>query len=366
MLKNIVLIVIVIVSVSCSSENLNGHFHLEFENSKNFQVWNIRDNKMRLNVPPCEFRDDNCISSQISFAGNKMQVRPWYAINYVCEYSIDENGTVTMDDGKSVMRLVSHSNCITSQEYFSEKTKNHTDSFQLLEETMTGELALPREKENELIVIRESAKQSQLLFNGKLIQKVEEIPTTQNKSIWLHIDKRVEIGDIAPILKHLNQSGYKYYFSALTNNPEQLRLLERNIESINKTEEGFEIDICKFCKGHLDEVDFVLKAEILDPEKCLIQGDTVRLPLDQKSISGYLRNNKANRLNTQIQLAIPETTTFETYLQFIDNSSLGGISEFLENYIKSNKDLDKLMSSRKDKKLPIRIKEIIKKEDNQK
>jgi len=347
---------VIILSASCSSEKLNGHFHLEFENSKNFQVWNIKNNRMRMNAPDCEFRDDNCFSSQISFRGNKMLVRPWYAIDYVGEYSIDENGTVTMDNGKSVMRLVPHSNCTTSQEYFYEKTKNYTDSFQLPDEIMTGEVALPTEKENELIIIGERSKQSQLLFNGKEIKSVEEIPTTQNESIWLHIDKRVEVGDIVPILKYLNQNGYKYYFSALSNssallqNPEQIRLLGRNIESINSTEEGFEIDICEFCDKHpVNQIDSVLRVEILDPKN---------------EISGYLRANKATRLNTQIQLTIPETTTFEIYLQFVDNmSSLNSVNKILTEYMDS-KDLDKAIDNRKDE-LPIRIKEIIKKENNQ-
>lgn len=361
MFKNIALIIIVILSASCSSENLNGHFHLEFENSKNFQVWNIKNNRMLMNRPLSEIRD-NSFSSQISFRGNKMRVRPWYVINYVGDYSIDENGVVTMDDGKSVMRLVPHSNCIKTQEYFSEKTKNYTNSFQLPDEIMKGEVALPTEKENELIVIRKGSEQSQLLFNGKEIQNVEEIPTTQNESIWLHIDKRMEVGDVVLILKHLNQNGYKYYFSALLENPEQIRLLERNIESINSTEEGFEIDVCEFCDKHpVSQIDSVLKVEILGLDEWLIQGNKVNTQIVGSTISGYLRANRETS-NIQIEVIIPETTTFESYLQFMTRTNFSK-SDKIPTYIEPNNKALELMKRelRKTKEFPIRIKELIKK-----
>lgn len=366
--KNIALILLITLLISCSNENLNGHYHLEWEHAEQFQTWNIKNNRMVINRSVCPDEDDNCFSSQISFVGDSMFVMPWVDINFECKYSIDKNGIVIMKYGENTAKLIPHSNCKSNTEYFSEKTKNHKESIQFIEETMTGKAVLPSEYENELIAIyKNKDEKSILLFNGKRIQNLEEIPKSQNKSIWLHLDKRIELKEILPILQNINQKGYEIYFSALSQseNNEEVQLLSRKIESINNVDKGFEVEICDFCEKYLvSQIDSILRIEVIEAEKYFIQGDTVDLFQTRKRIVRFLGKNRTARLNTQIQFVIPQHTTFEIYFRLIDEMKFVHIelSDIMTYSGENDKDMEAIRNDILDRKkeFPIRIKEIIK------
>ncbi len=373
-LRNIGLLILIILSESCSDENLNGHYHLEWGNGNQFQVWNIKDNKMVINREVCADRDDDCFSSQIRFKGDKMFIEPWVDINYECKYSIEENGTISMKDGRIDMKLIPHFDCKSNQEYFSEKIQNYTKSNQFIIGSMTGEAALPSRNKNELLIFySKENEETNVLFNGNMIEKLSEIVKSNEETIWLTIEKSIELNEIIPILIELKERGYKPYFSALSKreNNEQIQLISRNIESIIETDKGYEIDICEFCEKHqVTKIDSILKIEIIEPERYFIQGDTVDLFQTRNRIARYLGMNRTSRLNTQIEFYIPEQTNFENYFRLMDEINFVHISISDITFYKGKDDLDASWIRKKQEnyesdeildEFPIRIKEIIKK-----
>lgn len=369
-IKFIGIIIILVILESCSNKKLNGHYHLEWDNnSSSFQIWNIKDNKMVINKENCSDNDNNCFSSLIKLTKNKITVDPWVDFTFETNYSIDKDSIISMESNNGVLKLTPHSNCQANQNYFFEKTKEHTKSFQLIEETMTGHSVLPSKKENELIVIFEKENEnSVLLFNGNRITNLKEIPKSNNKSIWLHIDKRIHLNKVIPILRELKIKKYKFYFSALSKreNNEQIQLLTRNIESINNLNNKYEVDICEFCDKHkVEQIESILKVEIIEPEKYLIQGDTVDLFQTRKRIVRHLIKDRKSRLNTQIEFLIPQRTTFETYLRLIDEINFVHVelTEIMTYQGKNDKDKEAIRNHtlNRKKEFPIKIKEIIKK-----
>lgn len=354
---------------SCSNETLNGHFHLEWENvDKPFQVWNIENNRMVINREICQIGDEDCFSSQVKFKGNRIMIEPWVDIDYQAEYEIDDKGVITMRNENTLLKLVPHVNCISNKKYFQNKLQNHTNALELVEESMTGKTKLPSDYENELIVTyEESESKSELILNSKQINSPDEIPQSKGKSIWLHIDRRENMKRLIPIIDNLHQKGYKQYFSALSirENREQIQLLSRNFESLNKVKDGYEITMCEYCEKYpTSQNDSIIKIEVMGPEKYYIQSDTVDLFQTRNRIVRYLGMNRTSRLNTQIQFEIPDNLNFESYFRIVDEINYVHIalSEIVNYNGEQDENMEDIKNGKLDRKMefPIRIKETIK------
>ena len=368
-LTSISILMLTILLASCSNVKLNGHFHLECVNDNTqFQVWNIKNNRMVINREVCKSGEEDCFSSQIKFTGGKIMVEPWVDIDYEADYEIDDKGIITMKNERNILKLVPHFNCVSNLDYFQNKTQTDPDTFQLVQESMTGNSRLPSSYENELIVTYANAEsKSELILNSKYINSIDEIPKSNGKSIWLHIDKRVTLKQIAPIIADLNEKGFKQYFSALSirENNEEIQLLSRNIKSISKEKEKYQIEICEFCEKYpINQIDSILKIEVLGLEKYYIQSDTVDLFQTRNKIVRYLGKSRTSRLNTQIQFEFSDNLSYENYFRLMDEINFVHIelSEIMNYKGKEDEDMEDIRNGKLDKKkeFPIRIKEVIK------
>lgn len=366
---------LLLLFISCSNPTLDGHYHLEWNNGNSqFQVWNIKNNRMRINEEVCE-REDNCFYSKISFNRNKIEVRPWVDIVYEAKYEMFTDGSLymytTYDEKIDTLKLIPHKNCKLNDEYLYDLTKDYTKSFEIESDLFTGKSSSLNQNKIELTIgIKDKDDQVFLLFNKKQISKINEIPISNEingKSIWVHIDSRVQLSQIINILKYLTDKGYTISFTAKTEreNKEQIQLITRNIESIIETNNQFEVNLCLFCEKYPNNpIDSIFNIRMIEVEKYILGVDTIDLFQTRNKIVDFLGKNRTTRLNNQIQIEIPASTNFGSYQRLIDDLNFVHIS--LSEIVYYNGKDDKDMKAIKNHSIntinefPIRIKEIIK------
>jgi biopolymer transport protein ExbD len=360
---------------ACNSPKLDGHYHLIWDkNGRQFQTWNISNNRMKINEEVCS-NPDSCSSSVISFQRNTITINPWVDIEYTANYKIDEEGVVTMYGDNDTLWLVPQYDCLASTKYFENKTKQLTDSFNLLPETMTGVAEFPANYENELI-IGGNPNSPFFIFNTRELKKTTnegfDIAETKNQSVWIHVDKHILVQEALPIVKELFEKGYLIHYSTiqLMENNEQIKLMDRTIRDFNLSEKQIEIDYCEFCSKHSDSKhDSIVKIEMLGADQYVMNGDTNDLFHTRNSLVRYIIQNRTTRLNTQIQLEIDGTTPFSDYLTLLDELRWVHVETSDITYYKGKDDPDADWIRKKQEnfksqeildEFPMRIKEIIK------
>lgn len=366
---------IIILFIACNTPTLEGHYHLVWnKNNEQFQTWNIRDNRMKINEEVCS-NSDSCFSSVISFSGNTITINPWVDIEYNAHFKIDEQGIVTMYGDNDTLQLIPHQNCISARKYFENKTKHITDSFNLLPGTMTGVAKTPESFENELI-IGYSSNAPFYIFNDHQIRKPEnwelEIKKVNDENVWVHVDNHVPIQLVLPIIKELFKKGYSVQYSTIQEreNNEQIELMDRTFTKFKTTNERYEIDYCEFCTKHpTNKIDSIVNIKMIASDLLVLNGDTNNLFQTRNSLVRYIIQNRTTRLYTQIQMEINGSTPFSDYLALIDELRFAHIETSSIIYYKGKDDPDAnwIREKQEDYKshellyeFPMRIKEIIK------
>lgn len=366
---------LIILINSCSSPELNGHYHLTgIHKDKPFQIWNIRKNRMKINEEVCIKKED-CFASLISFKSNKMIVDPWVDIIYESYYSMEANGTVIMYDKRDSMRLVPHTNCLKSKVYFHNKIHKLADSIQLLSDAMVGRAEFPADFENELIV-GISKNEPFFMFNGQILKKNGKedfkIPKVNNQEIWTYIDNKITLEQVMPILLELYQKGYLIQYGTMItlDNDELIGLINRKFKNFKQIEsKKYKIDYCEYCAKYPDvKIDSVVNIKMLGGDLFLINGHTNDLFQTRNSLVRYLVQNRATRLNTEIQIEIPKHINFIDYLNLADelnfvHTSISSITYYYGKYDKDASWIRQKQEEQKEEEIlnefPIRIKEII-------
>lgn len=329
---------------------------------------------MKINEEVCS-NPDSCFSSVISFQRSTITINPWVDIEYTANYKIDEEGVVTMHGDIDTLWLVPHNDCLASHKYFENKTKQLTDSFNLLPETMTGVAEFPANYENELI-IGGNPNSPFFIFNNRELKKTTnegfDIAETKNQSVWIHVDKHILVQEALPIVKELFEKGYLIHFSTiqLMENNEQVKLMDRTIRDFNLSQKQIEIDYCEFCSKHsVSKHDSIVKIEMLGADHYIMNGDTNDLFQTRNNLVRYIIQNRTTRLNTQIQLEIDGMTPFSDYLTLLDELRWVHVETSDITYYKGKDDPDADWIRQKQEnfksneildEFPLRIKEIIK------
>jgi hypothetical protein len=315
---------IILLCIGCNSEKLNGHYHLLWnKNIKQFQTWNIRDNRMKINEDVCSI-SDSCFTSKISFNGNTITVNPWVDIEFTAKYKIDKQGIVTMIGNNDTLWLIPSYKCITTKKYLENKTNHLTGSLNLLSDIMTGKVDFPQNYENELIVMN-SKDEPLYILNNQKIQKSGSggfgIKNVNNENVWIYVDNLVPIQSVLPIVEELFEKGYNIQYSTIQEreNNEQIKLINRSFKNFKTSKEQFEIDYCEFCTKHkTNKIDSIVNIKMLEVDKYVMNGKTDDLFQIRNSLVRYIIQNRITRLNTQIEIEINGETPFADYLTLID------------------------------------------------
>ncbi len=315
---------IITLFLGCNSEKLNGHYHLIWnKDSKQFQTWNIRDNRMKINEEVC-LDIDSCFTSKISFSGDTITVNPWVDFEFKAKYKIDKKGIVTMNGNSDTLWLIPSYKCITTKEYLEDKTKNFTDSLNLLSDIMVGEVAFPKNYENELMVLN-SKDEPLYILNNEIIQRSKsegfKIKKANNETVWVYVDNLVSVQSVLPIIEELFEKGYKIQYASVQEmeNNEQIKLINRSFKNFNTSKKQFEIDYCEFCdKYQKSKIDSGINIKMLEVDKYIMNGKTDNLFQTRNSLVRYIIQNRTTRLNTQIEIEINGNTPFADYLTLID------------------------------------------------
>ncbi|WP_282016680.1 hypothetical protein [Marinifilum flexuosum] len=371
------IIVIILLITSCSGNEpiLNGHYHLVWDKSgKQFQTWNVRDNMVVINREAGN-EPDSCFASFISFKGDTMTVNPWVDVKYTARYEIDEKGIVTMYGDTDTLWLIPHTECRTATKYFENKTIHFTDSFNLMQESMTGVAEFPENYENELI-IGGLTNAPFYIFNDKELKVTGNggfgVENGKGQNVWVHVDNNIHVQSVLPIIKELFYKGYQIHYATIQRreNNEQIKLMDRTIKDFKASSEQFEIDYCEFCSKHtVSKHDSIVKIEMLGVDHYVMNGDTNDLFQTRNSLVRYIIQNRTTRLYTQIQIEIDGMTPFSDYLKLLDELRWVHVATSDITYYKGKDDPDADWIREKQEgfksneiidEFPMRIKEIIK------
>lgn len=378
MMKKLYLLLILISLItSCNSPKLNGHYHVEWGNISSFQTWNIENNRMRINKPVCSEIDSSCFNSKIYFKGDSIYIEPWVDIYVRRKYYVDKKGIINLE-GNPVLQLIPNQNCLFSDTYFNQKTKKQLVNFNLLSNSMMyGESVFPEKHENELIIGKSKEEKAIYIFNDKLLTfNVEtknynlEKPSNGN-DLWIHVDERMQLNEITPILKEIHKKGYQIFFSSKerTENDEQVRVLEKSIVSMQEKNDSYLITSCEYCEKHpTKKIDSILKFKIFNMDSCLVEHKITDFFQLRNHTVRFLKQNRTTRLNTQIQIEINSNILFKDYLELMTEIDFVN-TELLGTYYRDSTDIDfkeilnkQYRRNSKDLHLefPLRIQEIIK------
>lgn len=329
MKKVISCLILLLVLVSCNKPNLNGHYHLEWGNRSSYQTWNIKDNRLRINDSVCNDKNLICYGMPVKFKGDTIFV-PWVDTDYAAKYQIDKNGTIIMttnyDNDYDTLRLIPKENCLTSNVYFNQKTKNQLNNFNLLSNSMMyGKSVLPKNYKNELIIGKSEEKvvyifnDNVLNFNSKTDSYNLEKSTDKNE-LWIHIDEKIKLNEVIPILKEIHQKGYSIFFTSkerLENN-EQVRVLEKSIINIDQKDTSYILNSCEYCEKHpTQKIDSIVKFTVFDMDSCLVNDKIIAVHRIRNYTSKFLGQNRNTRLSSEIQLEINSKILFKDYLEII-------------------------------------------------
>lgn len=380
MKKVISCLILLLVLVSCNKPNLNGHYHLEWGNRSSFQTWNIKNNRIRINDSVCDDRKQICYGMPIKFKGDSIFV-PWVDTDYAAKYQIDKKGTITMttnyNDNYDTLRLFPKENCLTYDGYFNQKTKNQLNNFNLLSNSMMyGKSVLPKNYKNELI-IGKSEEKVVYIFNDKVLNfnsKTDSYnleKSTDKNELWIHIDEKIKLNEVTPILKEIHQKGYSIFFSSkerLENN-EQVRVLEKSIVNIDQKDNSYVLNSCEYCEKHpTQKIDSIVKFTVFDMDSCIVNDKMTDFFQLRNHTVRFLKQNRTTRLNSQIQLEINSKILFKDYIELMTEIDFVN-NELLGTTYRDSTDIDyKIINekqfsyNRKDLEFefPLRIKEIIK------
>ncbi len=316
---------VIIFFLGCNSDKLDGHYHLIWnKNNKQFQTWNIRNNRMKINKEVC-LNVDSCFASRINFKGNIITVNPWVDFKFTAKYKIDKQGIVTMiESNNDTLWLIPSYKCITTKEYLEDKTKNFTDPLNLLSDIMVGEVAFPKNYENELMVLN-SKDEILYILNNEIIKSSKsegfKIKKVNNETVWVYVDNLVPVQSVIPIIEELFEKGYKIQYASIQEieNNEQIKLINRSFKNFNTSKKQFEIDYCEFCdKYEKSKIDSVINIKMLKADKYIMNGKTDDLFQIRNSLVRYIIKNRTTRLNSQIEIEINGNTPFADYLTLID------------------------------------------------
>lgn len=351
---------------SCNEPRLDGHYHLVWDkDNEQFQTWNIRNNRMRINDDVC-IHPDSCFASVISFKGDTITIDPWVDNTYRTYYEMDKSGVVTMRTSYDTLWLVPQNNCVQASEYFSIKTKHLADSFNLISETMSGFAAFPKNYKNELI-IGGLVDSPFFLFNGKVLTNIEaelKVNKLSDEDVWIHVDYRISLQAVLPAIKRLHESGYHIFYSAIQTgeNSEQISLMGRTIKSINESPQKFQIDYCENCSKYPKlRIDSIIKIKMLDVDSYSTNGLPDNLFHIRNNLVRHIVNNRVARLNTQIQIEIDGSIEFWKYLRLVDNLRWIQVELQMTTYQGLDDPDAEEINQKQDtwEEFPIRIKEII-------
>jgi len=362
---------------SCSSPTLDGHYHLVWnKNNKQFQTWNIRNNRMKINEAVC-LDENDCFSSQIKFKGNKMFILPWVDIDIEYFYTIEENGTIMMYDKNDTVWLVPKKECLTSKDYFKIKTAKYSQTFEITSDStyIDGIVEFPIECENELI-IGGTDDSPFFLFNNRLLKKTENgdfgIAKTKNRPVWIHVDKNMSLKTVLPIISELYSKGYSIFYSMaqILENNEQIKLLSRSFKNIKKAKNTIEINYCEHCSKYpANDIESLIRIKMINIDQFIVNGEVLDLFQTRNKISKHHGQNRKNRLNTEVQIEIDGNTKFSDYLVLINELHFAqkGLYSINNYYGKDDIDEKRIRQKQNEGKeeeiideFPMRIKEIIK------
>lgn len=372
--NNLIVLGMLILITSCGKPVLNGHYHLVWNKTgEQFQTWNIKNNRMKINEEVCDI-SDSCFTSKISFSRNMITIDPWVDIKYEARFEIDEKGIVKVFDNNDTFWLIPYDNCLTATKYFTNKTKHLTSKFNLSPETMTGKAKFPEKYENELI-IGGSPNSPFYLFNDKVLNKTINgdygIKITKGQNVWVHVDMNIAVAYVLPIVKELFDKGYQINYSVgqNTENNEQIKILNRTFKAFESSSKQFEIDYCEFCSKYpVDKIESVVKLKMLGVDLYIMNGDTLDLFHTRIALVNYLIKNKTTRISTQIQIEIDGLTPFSNYIVLIDELNWVHFEASSITFYNGKDDPDGQWIKLKQQKgktneilneFPIRIKEII-------
>ena len=365
------------ICLSCETPKLDGHYHLEWnESSGKFQTWNIKNNKMKINEDVCFPSDSTCFTSRISFTKDTITINPWVDIEYSSTYHIDKKGIVYLEGDKynRPLKLVPKINCVRSNSYFNQKLDTLTKSFQLTTNNyMFNEAAFPSDYKNELI-IGKSNTGNFLLFNNKLLsynndKNLYNIPNSpEQEDLWVHIDKRMKLIHILPILKECYEKNYLIHFTTqeTSENHEQLNIFKKSITNFQKKGSDFVLNSCEYCEKYPNhKIDSVIKLKVMGLDSCIVNNKVTDYFQLRNHIVRYVKRNRSTRLNTEIQLEINQNLLYKDYLELINELDFVN-TELLGTYYRDTNDKDQKEILRKQNEgnfkdvifeFPLRIKE---------
>jgi|688.fasta_scaffold392234_1 hypothetical protein len=331
---------------------------------------------MVINGPVCQ-ELDSCFASVISFKGNIMTIDPWVDNSFSARYMLDDEGKVAMYGNGDTLWLIPHYNCITTKAYFDKKTRTYTSDFHLTDtfNSSTGVARFPSAFDNELIIGKSADTVFYILNDQILHQSLDgrfEIVDGAGETIWVHVDKRLSLAAVAPILSELFVKGFNIQYSVLESNEndEQVIILERTITQINKYNDRIEIETCDHCEKYpLEFPDRIVRVKMLGADSFVLNGDTNDLFQTRNALVRYLGQDRTSRLRTEIQIEISKNTSFSDYLTLVDEFLWIHIEVSSITFYNGKNDPDAAWIRKKQEdtkthdlknEFPIRVREIIK------
>ena len=377
MKKVISSLILLLVLVSCNKPNLNGHYHLEWGKDSNYQIWNIKNNSMKINEQVCSEIDTTCFLSSILFKGDSIFVFPYDHFIFEEKYQVGRNGTINIGNNNSEqIKLTPKTNCINTDNYLNNKIKKVSNNFNLVSIYYTnhGESVFPNESKNELIIGKKDGFPFYIL-NNEVLKISNNTFSLKNpikeKDIWIHIDNKVKLKEVLIILKELIEKDYKIYFTSKDkSNYEKIIIFKKSILEIIQKDNLTTINTCEYCEKHpTKKIDSVLNFKIFGKDSCLVNNEITDFYQLRKYTARFMGQNRSTRLKTQIQLEINSDILFENYFELLSdieflNKELSDITYYHGKDDPDQKEiLDKQNSLQPNQlhlEFPLRIKEIIK------
>tara|TARA_R110001632_G_scaffold43376_3_gene109967 strand:- start:26 stop:1141 length:1116 start_codon:yes stop_codon:yes gene_type:complete len=317
------------ICLSCNTPKLDGHYHLEWDNGSNkFQTWNIKNNRMKINDSICNDEKLSCYGMPIKLKGDSIFV-PWVDFLLETKYHIDKQGIIYLESegNKKALKLVPKIDCLKSETYFNQKLDFITKDFQLTDNNyMFNNGVFPSNYKNELIVGKSNTGNF-LLFNNKLLsynknKNLYNIPNSpEPEDLWIHIDKRMKMIHVLPIIKECYEKNYLIHFTTqeTSENDEQLSILKKSITNFQKKGSSFVLNSCEYCEKYPNQkIDSVIKLKVMGLDSCIVNNKVTNYFQLRNQTSRFLGQNRTTRLNTQIELEINSNILFKDYLKVIN------------------------------------------------
>ncbi|UTW60989.1 hypothetical protein KFE98_13280 [bacterium SCSIO 12741] len=309
----------------CDRPQLNGHYHLIWnKNSEVFQTWNIQHNRVVFNQDFCDPETEGCSASHIQFDGDSILVNPWVDMAYNWRYERQQDGSLWMIHKDDTFYLHPHGNCQSVETYFQERTAPYLDSFQLPDTTAMGAAALPGTFETEVIVgIKEN--HPVILYNGHPVQTDERglirLPKVNEAPIWLHVDQRLPIHQVIPILREMYFQNFAIQISSsrVIDNNEQIQLFPRHLRGFTQGADGIHhMMICDYCDSTSSLLpDTSLILSWIRPNYYSIQGRELNLGKVRNQIIDFLSASEPEK-TCGIQVEFPGELSWNQYLKWVD------------------------------------------------